>query len=143
MSKKILIVDDSETTRMKIKSFLNEDFCSVEAENGAVALEVLEKDHSFDLIILDINMPEIDGMTFIKIQKDNEKINKIPTILCTTEASTKLKEEAKTTGVVKAWLIKPVIKLVLLKAIERVLSKYKIDFFFFFFTDTMFITIFT
>ena len=123
--KRILIVDDSQTTRIRIKNFLGEDFSTEEAENGAVAMEILSEDNNFDLIVLDINMPELDGMAFVHLQAKNEKINNIPTILCTTEASITMKEKAKKTGVVKAWIIKPIIKNVLLGAIERVLETFK------------------
>ena len=96
--KRILIVDDSQTTRIRIKNFLGEDFSSEEAENGAVAMEILSEDNNFDLIVLDINMPELDGMAFVHLQAKNEKINNIPTILCTTEASITMKEKAKKAG---------------------------------------------
>ena len=85
--KRVLIVDDSQTTRIRIKNFLGEDYATEEAENGAVAMDILSKDNNFDLIVLDINMPELDGMSFVQLQAKDEKINNIPTILCTTEAS--------------------------------------------------------
>ena len=122
MSYKILIVDDSETTRMSIKKFLGGDYITREAENGMVALDILNEDDSFDLIILDINMPELDGMGFIHRQAEDEKVKKIPTIMCTTEASVMMKDKAKATGVVKAWLVKPVTSNVLLHAVGRVLG---------------------
>ena len=123
--KRVLIVDDSQTTRIRIKNFLGDEYVSEEAENGVVAMELLSEDNNFDLIVLDINMPELDGMSFVQLQAENERINKIPTILCTTEASVQMKEKAKKTGVVKAWVIKPIIKKVLLGAIERVLENFK------------------
>ena len=125
MTYKVLVVDDSQTTRMSIKNFLGGDYVVEEAENGQVALDILSEDNNFDLIILDINMPELDGMGFIHLQAENERVKKIPTILCTTEASVVMKDKAKATGVVKAWIVKPVTSKVLLHAVDRVLESSK------------------
>ena len=122
MKKKILIVDDSETTRMNIKNILGEGFSTIEAENGAVGLEKLEENKDIDLIILDVNMPEINGMEFIEIQAKKEDIKNIPTMMCTTEASRTMKELAKKSGVVRAWIIKPIVKEFFLKAIKHILK---------------------
>ena len=122
MKKKILIVDDSQTTRMTIKKFLGEEFDTVQAGNGAEALEELKNNQDYSLIIMDINMPELNGMEFIKIQSETEEIKNIPTMMCTTEASRPMKEKAKKYGVVKAWIIKPIIKELFIRAIYHVLK---------------------
>jgi CheY-like chemotaxis protein len=122
MKKKVLIVDDSETTRINIKNILGEDFTTVEAGNGAIGLERLEEHKDIDLIVLDVNMPEVNGMEFIKIQSEREDINKIPTMMCTTEASKAMKEEAKKSGVVRAWVIKPIVKEFFMKAVKHLLK---------------------
>jgi len=122
LSFKILIVDDSETTRISIKNTLGKEYITKEAENGFKALEVLDKENDFDLIILDLNMPKLDGLGFIKIQAEKEIIKKIPIIMCTTETSFELKSKVKETGIVKAWLIKPLVSKVLLRAVNRVLD---------------------
>ena len=122
MKKKILIVDDSQTTRMTIERMLGEDFEKKQASNGAEALEILRQDQSYSLIIMDINMPELNGMEFIKIQSETENIKNIPTMMCTTEASRPMKEKAKQYGVVKAWVIKPIIEELFLKAVKHVIK---------------------
>ena len=122
MKKKILIVDDSQTTRMTIERMLGEDFEKKQASNGAEALEILRQDQSYSLIIMDINMPELNGMEFIKIQSETEIIKQIPTMMCTTEASRPMKEKAKQYGVVKAWVIKPIIEELFLKAVKHVIK---------------------
>ncbi|MDC0253672.1 response regulator [Bacteriovoracales bacterium] len=122
MKKKVLIVDDSQTTRMTIDRMLGEEFEKKQASNGAEALEILRQDQSYSLIIMDINMPELNGMEFIKIQSETENIKNIPTMMCTTEASRPMKEKAKQYGVVKAWVIKPIIKELFVKAVKHVIK---------------------
>ena len=70
-------------------------------------------------------MPKLDGLGFIKIQAEKEIIKKIPIIMCTTETSFELKNKVKETGIVKAWLIKPLVSKVLLRAVNRVLDSNK------------------
>ncbi len=63
---RILIVDDAELVRMKLKEMLHQMNCDVcEAENGEVALDVYEVE-SPNLVICDINMPVMDGVTFLR-----------------------------------------------------------------------------
>ena len=70
-------------------------------------------------------MPELGGMEFSEIQGRKRGLRKVPIIMCTTEACVRLKNKAKETGVVKAWLIKPLISKVLLHAVRRVLGCYE------------------
>ena len=123
IKKKILIVDDSDSARKKMSMFLEEDYIVVEAENGQHAFDLLKENQDFDLIIMDVNMPEIGGMEFIEFQSKEENLKSIPTMMCTTEASQKMKEKAKEFCVVRAWLIKPIIKETFLKTVKHVLKK--------------------
>ena len=58
---KILIVDDSELNREMLKAILGEEYDYAEAEDGAQAILMLQQDMNIDLLLLDINMPKIDG----------------------------------------------------------------------------------
>ena len=58
---KILIVDDSELNREMLKAILGEEYDYAEAEDGAQAILMLQPDMNIDLLLLDINMPKIDG----------------------------------------------------------------------------------
>ena len=58
----------------------------VEAVNGLDALQQLEKETGFDVILCDINMPEMNGMEFIKEQCNHDTYCEIPTVMCTTES---------------------------------------------------------
>lgn len=86
MTKKILVVDDSATMRSMLMSIIEEikDVELVEASNGFEALKALPQ-QSFDLIITDINMPEINGLEVVHFVKNNPSYQKIPLIIISTE----------------------------------------------------------
>ena len=118
----ILIVDDSWTVRVKFKNFLSDKgFMVHEAENGFEALDILRCCKSIKLVISDLNMPEMDGMTFIALAKKEGLANGIPIILYTTELSMELKKEAQTHGV-NAWVPKPFNQEKILQVIIKLLS---------------------
>jgi two-component system, chemotaxis family, chemotaxis protein CheY len=83
--KRILIVDDATTVRMYHRSILESAGYAVEeAFNGIEALEkVLESD--FDLLIVDINMPKVDGLEFLRRLR-REEISQVPAIMVSTES---------------------------------------------------------
>ncbi len=85
--KKILIVEDSDSTRAMMRSIvedLGEDFQVFEAANGFEALKILPAEE-FDLIITDINMPDINGLELINFIKTTPRYSKIPLIIVSTE----------------------------------------------------------
>ncbi len=83
---KILSIDDSRAVRMFVKSAVDVlGFDFVEAKNGREALGFLKKEGVVDLILLDWNMPEMDGMEFLKRVKDNPQYKNIPVTMVTTE----------------------------------------------------------
>ena len=121
---KILIVEDSDSVRISLKNILTPDGHEViEAANGLEALQRLEETQGFDVILCDINMPEMNGMEFIKEQCAHETYCDIPTVMCTTESHPRLTQEAKQTGVVRAWLMKPFKPEILKATIERILKE--------------------
>ena len=105
---KILVVDDSETVRLKISQLLKQLGHKVlEAENGVVALEVLKGNPDLELCICDINMPEMDGLTFVEeVRKKNDKTKDLTFFMCTTETSKAHRDKAKSLGV-RGWIHKP------------------------------------
>lgn len=86
MSKKVLVVEDSSAMRSLISSTVEElaGYETVEAGNGFEALKALPA-HQFDLIITDINMPDINGLEIVNFVKNNASYKKIPMIIVTTE----------------------------------------------------------
>lgn len=106
MDKKILIVDDSLTVRMYHKQILeNEGYKCDEAENGMEAIEKAQL-HEYDLYLVDINMPVLDGYSFIKRLRDGEG-TLAPMIMISTEAEAKDMDLAYQSGA-SMYLIKPV-----------------------------------
>ena len=93
--KSILIVEDSTTTRSLIRAVIEElgDFNIVEAPTGFDALKLLPV-QDFDLVVTDINMPDINGLELINFVKSNQRYSNIPLIIVTTERS----EEDKKRG---------------------------------------------
>jgi two-component system chemotaxis response regulator CheY len=84
----IITVDDSSTMRRIIKNTLSKlGFTNVlEAVNGVEGLEVLAN-NKVDLIITDWNMPEMDGLTFVKTLRAKEEFKEVPILMVTTEAA--------------------------------------------------------
>ncbi|MBC7196524.1 MAG: response regulator [Deferribacterales bacterium] len=85
---RIITVDDSSTMRRIIKNTLIKiGFSNIlEAGNGIEALEVLAQ-NNVDLIITDWNMPEMDGLTFVKTLRAKDQYKEIPILMVTTEAA--------------------------------------------------------
>ena len=120
---KIIVVDDSETTRLQLRNSLEENGYEVlEAEDGAVGLNVIEANPDAELIICDVNMPEMDGITMVKKKNEQEHLKHITVFMLTTEASDSMKQEGKKAGV-KAWIFKPYNPENLLSVINKLLKK--------------------
>ena len=103
----LITVDDSLTMRRIIKNTLSKiGFKNVlEAADGIEALDVLAKEN-IDLIITDWNMPEMDGLEFIKNLKSNEDFKDIPILMVTTEAAKEDILDALRQGV-NNYIVKP------------------------------------
>ena len=103
----ILVVDDSATVRNEVSAFLKSHDLSVEvAVDGKDGLEKLKKDPQIKLVISDVNMPNMDGLTMaekIRGELNNQTVN---IIMLTTESDPRMKQRGKTAGV-KGWIVKP------------------------------------
>ena len=125
MAFNILVADDSGTMRQVIKKIVGMSGVPVgeflEAENGKEALTVLDEAW-VDVILSDINMPEMDGMQFLQEVKSHEVYKTIPVIFITTEASEARMEEARKLGV-SGYVKKPfqpeTIKSILVEVLEK------------------------
>jgi two-component system, chemotaxis family, chemotaxis protein CheY len=109
MSFNVLIVDDSNSIRTVIKKIVmlsgfQMDNC-LEAGNGREALELLA-DNWVDVIISDINMPEVNGLELLEQLARNETLKEIPVIMITTEGSDQRMQEAFARGA-KGFIKKP------------------------------------
>ena len=121
MSKTILLVDDSTTMVMSVKSTLEmNDFLVETAGDGLEALAKLKGGPKPDLIITDINMPNMGGLEFIKNVRALSGFNFTPILTLTTESDVEKRDEAKKLGAT-GWIVKPVAGPELIKVIKQVL----------------------
>jgi two-component system chemotaxis response regulator CheY len=119
---RILSVDDSRTMRQIIRNtveVLGYDFC--EAENGLQALDILKDIGTVDMILLDWNMPEMDGITLLKTLKADARYKSIPVTMVTTES-----ERARVIDAIKAgaknYVTKPFTQEILIAKIQECLG---------------------
>lgn len=107
MSGHILIVDDSSAMRAYVRAALEGDGAVEvsEAANGFDALRLLPRE-KFDLVIVDINMPNINGLELISFMRKSETHKETPLLIISTEASERDRERALSLGA-NAYLAKP------------------------------------
>jgi two-component system chemotaxis response regulator CheY len=111
-----LVVDDSATMRKIVAVALGGAGHSYkEAENGKIGLEKARAE-KFDCVILDVNMPEMNGIEFLKARSAESALKNIPVIVLTTQDEEALKKEALGLGA-KSFLVKPFQKEALLAAV--------------------------
>ena len=119
MAKNILVVDDSATMTLSLKSSLELNGFKVEsAADGFQALEKIKRGLKPDLIITDINMPRMDGIQLIR--EARKLLRFTPILALTTESQQGKRDEAKKNGAT-GWLVKPVGGSDLVKVIKQVL----------------------
>jgi len=107
VTKKILIAEDSSTMRSLIVSTIAAmgDFDIVEAANGFEALRILPRE-KVDLVITDINMPDINGLELVSFIKGNANYRSTPLFIISTEGSERDREKGLALGA-DAYLVKP------------------------------------
>jgi two-component system chemotaxis response regulator CheY len=120
MSKTIMAIDDSASIRQVVGITLKKaGYDVIEANDGKDAMDKLtgQKVH---LIICDVNMPNMDGIAFLKELRQNSNYKFTPIIMLTTEAQEGKKQEGKAAGA-KAWIVKPFKPEQMLAAIEKLI----------------------
>ncbi len=121
MPKKIMIVDDSATARMVIHRCLEIGVSRkaeyIQAVNGKDALEKL-KDNPVDLIVTDVNMPEMDGEELVKVLNTTPEYKNIPVIVVSSVANPALKEAVEKHGV-STMISKPLSPSILATAVNK------------------------
>ena len=120
MAKNVLVVDDSSSVRQVVGIALKSaGYDVIEASDGKDALSKLtgQKVH---LIISDVNMPNMDGITFVKEVKKLANYKFTPIIMLTTESAEDRKRDGQAAGA-KAWLVKPFKPEVLLNAVQKLI----------------------
>lgn len=103
----ILVVDDSSTVRNEVGDFLKKNGLAVAlAVDGKDGLSKLQADPGIKLIICDVNMPNMDGLTMAEKVRSELKNPNVNIIMLTTESSPTMKERGKAAGI-KGWIVKP------------------------------------
>lgn len=121
MSKTILIVDDSATMLLSLKTSLEVAGFKVDtATDGLKALERLRNGQLPDLLLTDINMPNMNGLELIQQARGLHGMRFKPILVLTTESQQARRDEAKRLGAT-GWLVKPVPSNELIKVIKQVL----------------------
>ena len=116
-----LVVDDSASMRTLVSQTLaTKGFTVVEASNGEEALKAAKGIVKLDLVITDLNMPVMDGITFVQRLREIGAFKFIPVLLLTTESRTEQKDKAKVAGAT-GWLCKPFDPAKLTAVVQRVL----------------------
>jgi two-component system chemotaxis response regulator CheY len=120
--KTILIVEDSQTTRSLIRAVIDElgDFETIEASSGFEALKMLPL-QEYDLIITDINMPDINGLELISFIRNNPRYNSLPIVIVSTERSEEDKKRGMALGAT-AYVSKPFKAFELQDVIKKTIS---------------------
>lgn len=116
---KVLIVDDSNSIRDMVSFTLKSaGYMTIEAKDGVEGLNKA-KLGAFDLVITDVNMPNMDGISLCKELRKLTTFKFTPILMLTTESSTDMKMQGKAAGAT-GWLVKPFNPEKLLQTIKRV-----------------------
>jgi len=119
-TKTILIVDDSFSLRQTISLALKiAGYEVVEAMDGQDALNKMDR-RKYNLVISDVNMPNMDGLSFVRALKLLPDYKFTPVIMLSTESTDDRKQEGRLIGV-RAWVHKPFLPLVLLDAVAKLI----------------------
>ena len=118
---RILAVDDSASMRQMVAFTLKSaGFDVAEAEDGVIALDLAKKE-KFNLVLADVNMPNMDGISLIKALRAQADYKFTPMLMLTTEAGTDKKQEGKAAGAT-GWIVKPFNPEQLIATIQKVLG---------------------
>jgi two-component system chemotaxis response regulator CheY len=118
MSKTIMVVDDSASLRQVVSIALKgAGYSVIEGSDGADALLKMTG-QKINLIISDVNMPNMDGISFVSAVKQLPNYKFTPVIMLTTESEDRKKAQGKAAGA-KAWVVKPFKPDVLLNAVQK------------------------
>lgn len=122
MSKHILIVDDSKTVRNLVAFIMKkEGFKVTTAEDGLDGLEKLYSSEGVDLIISDVNMPRMDGFTFIKTVREQDTYRNLPIVVLSTEGQEKDIQLGMSLGA-NLYMVKPAQPEKMVKNIKMLLG---------------------
>lgn len=119
--KNVLVVDDSSSIRHMVRMALTgHNYHVEEAADGIQALASMSN-RKFDLVISDVNMPNMDGIELVRQLKNNADYKFVPVLMLTTEGDARKKAEGRSAGA-KAWMVKPFKPDKLINAVEQLIA---------------------
>lgn len=119
----VLIVDDSELNRMMLMEILGEQYRYIEAQNGREAVRLMEKKLTVDLMLLDINMPEMNGFQVLEQMNRFRWIDEIPVIMISTDETNQAIQQAYAMGVTD-YIRRPFDTFIVRHRVENTLKLY-------------------
>ena len=120
--KKVLVVDDSPTIRQQIGRALTEaGFEVIEATDGVDGIDKIAADKGIGIVILDINMPRMNGLEMLEKVKQHADSGHLPVIMLTSEGQKSMIERAKRAGA-KGWIVKPFKSELLVGAVRKLIA---------------------
>ena len=121
MNKTIMTVDDSASIRLMVNFTLKQiGYDIVEASNGDEALRKLSKT-KIHMLITDVNMPELDGISLVKKVREMPEYKFIPILVLTTESQSEKRREGKEAGAT-GWIVKPFKPDQLIAVVKKVMG---------------------
>lgn len=119
---KVLVVDDSLTIRRQVGTILRDGgFDVLEAGDGTEGTARVDEDPDIGMVILDVNMPNMNGLEMLQRIKQNDRNAMLPVVMLTTEAEVETIEQAKRAGAA-GWIVKPFKPELLLAAVRKILA---------------------
>lgn len=119
---KILVVDDSSTVREDVASFLKGNgFDVATAIDGKDGLARMKSDPGIRLVLSDVNMPNMDGLTMVEKIRGELGNKSVNVIMLTTESSPAMKERGKAAGI-KGWIVKPFNGAAVLETFKKLVA---------------------
>jgi two-component system chemotaxis response regulator CheY len=120
--KKVLVVDDSPTIRQQVGQTLAQSgFEVIEAADGIEGAEKIASDADIGMVILDVNMPRMNGLEMLEKVREGGRHRDLPVIMLTTEGQQSLIERAKLAGA-KGWIVKPFKAELLVSAVRKLIA---------------------
>ena len=120
---KILIVDDSEFNRDMLKEILRETYNYLEAENGNQAIQIMGENPGIDLMLLDINMPQMNGFEVLKWMNQSRCIDETPVIMISSEDAVDTMRKAYELGITD-YITRPFDSVIVKKRVQNTLGLY-------------------
>ena len=120
---KILIVDDAKFNRDILKEILGDTYNYLEAENGNQAIQMIGENIGIDLMLLDINMPQMNGFEVLKIMKRSQCIAETPVIMISSEDAVDTMRKAYELGITD-YITRPFDSVIVKKRVQKYKNLY-------------------